>query len=185
MSIGLGLLVTLCCQPLAEHHHHHHHHEMTMDRYGMVMHENHDQLPSDCSEISERVRLEVVVGRKFAAPGRTFGFNQHVWQVPPCSQVSVSFTNDDEVRHQWMVHGLPRYLYPQGMFHMEVNGGHQKEGVFIVPSGRATYLVHCDISHHMEQGLKGQLVIGEGSGNLPSIPGLTGPRFRDQDGSQQ
>ena len=79
-----------------------------------------------------------------------------------------------------MVHGLPRYLYPQGMFHLEASGGKSKTGTLILPSDKETYLAHCDISQHMEKGLKGQVIVGDGNGVLPSIPGISGARFPDE-----
>ena len=136
---------------------HEHHHGMALDRDGMVMNENTERLPEDCGAISDEIEINVRVGRAHAIRGRTFGYDAHEWRVAPCSRITVTLINEDAVRHQWMVHGLPRYLYPQGMFHLEVNGGATKTGTFIVPSDDATYLVHCDISHHMEQGLKAQL----------------------------
>ena len=78
-----------------------------------------------------------------------------------------------------MVHGLPRYLYPEGMFHLEANGGRQKTGTFIVPSAKKTYLVHCDVAQHMEKGMKAQLKVAGGNGDLPSVPGITGSRLAD------
>ena len=89
----------------------------------------------------------------------------------------MEFDNKDEIRHQWMIHGLPKYLYPKGMFHIEVNGLEKKTGTFIVPSSHFTYLVHCDISQHMEKGMKAQLKVGKGRGDLPSIPGISAPTF--------
>jgi hypothetical protein len=71
------------------------------------------------------------------------------------------------------VHGLPRYLYPLGMFHLEAAGGAQKTGTFIVPSDDRTFLVHCDLAQHMEMGMKAQLVVGRGSQDFPSVPGVT------------
>ena len=88
------------------------------------------------------------------------------------------FENKDDIRHQWMIHGLPKYLYPKGMFHIEVNGVEKKTGTFIVPSSNYTYLVHCDISQHMEKGMKAQLKVGNGRGDLPSIPGISDPTFK-------
>jgi hypothetical protein len=43
----------------------------------------------------------------------------------------------------------------------------------ILPPGDKTYLVHCDIAQHMEKGMKAQLKVGKGDGDLPSIPGVT------------
>ena len=151
---------------------------MTLDMEGMVMNENRDNLPRDCAEISEDVKINVSAGKQFAEPypDKVFSFDRREWQVKPCSRVTVTYTNEDNVRHQWMVHGLPSYLYPQGMFHLEANGGHSKTGAFIVPSDDKTYLVHCDMAAHMEKGMKAQLVVGDGSGDLPAIQGITGAR---------
>jgi hypothetical protein len=72
-----------------------------------------------------------------------------------------------------MMHGLPKYLYPKGMFHLEVSGPGKISGTLILPPGDKTYLVHCDIAQHMEKGMKAQLKVGKGDGDLPSIPGVT------------
>jgi hypothetical protein len=49
----------------------------------------------------------------------------------------------------------------------------------ILPPGDRTYLVHCDIAQHMEKGMKAQLKVGAGSGDLPSIPGVTALEIAD------
>lgn len=156
---------------------HHGHHDMTLDAEGMVMNTNDSELPKDCSAISREYRITVRAGTHFSHdyPGTIFGFEQHEIRVEPCSKIHVTFINEDEVRHQWMVHGLPKYIYDKGMFHLEAAGGAQKSGTFIVPSDDKTYLIHCDIAQHMEKGMKAQLVAGKGSGDLPSIPGISGP----------
>jgi hypothetical protein len=155
---------------------HHDHHQM--DTGGMVMNENKDRLPRDCSAIARTKEITVHAGKKYAQslPGIMFAYDQHEWDVAPCAKVTVTLVNDDNVRHQWMVHGLPRYLYPEGMFHLEANGAGRKSGTFIVPSAKKTYLVHCDVAQHMEKGMKAQLKVGGGDRDLPSIPGLTGAR---------
>jgi len=159
----------------------HKNHGMRMDMKGMVMNENIDNIPKDCPEISEDVTIAVKAGVKYAKqyPGTVFGYDKHQWQVKPCARITVEFTNEDEIRHQWMIHGLPKYLYSQGMFHIEVNGSGKKTGTFIVPSSHYTYLVHCDIAQHMEKGMKAQLKAGKGRGDLPSIPGISDPVFPD------
>ena len=78
-----------------------------------------------------------------------------------------------------MIHGLPRYLYPGGMFHLEAAGGETRTGTFIVPSDDRTYLVHCDMPQHMEKGMKAQLVVGRGSGDLWSIPSVSDDLLHD------
>jgi hypothetical protein len=56
------------------------------------------------------------------------------------------------------------------MFHLEAMGGKSVSGTFIVPADHKTYLIHCDMAQHMEKGMKGQLKVGKGSGDLWSIP---------------
>ncbi len=159
----------------ANEHRHHQMPGMSMDATGMVMGINKDKLPDDCKEIAEDYEINVVAGTSYAEPyaSTMFGFDQHEWRVKPCSRITVNFKNEDDVRHQWMLHGLPKYLYDRGMFHMEAAGGHSQTGVFIVPSDDKTYLVHCDIAQHMEKGMKAQLIVGSGSGDLWSIPGVS------------
>lgn len=158
-----------------------HDHAMRMDERGMVMNENLTELPRGCLAVTEEASFTVVAGKEFARsyPGTMFGYDKHEWHVEPCSRLTITLTNRDEVRHQWMIHGLPRYLYPMGMFTIEVNGPGESSATFIVPPGNKTYLVHCDVPHHMEKGMKAQLVVGGGDGDLPSIPGISRPIYPD------
>ena len=153
---------------------------MSVDPAGVVMNENHNALPRDCSEIGGDYAFTIHAGRKYAndVPGMIFGMSEHEIRVPACSRVEITFVNEDKVRHQWMVHGLPRYLYPAGMFHIEASGGHRKTGTFIVPGDDRTYLVHCDMAQHMEKGMRGQLVVGAGSGDLWSVAGVSDEFYR-------
>jgi len=150
-------------------------HPMSFDARGLTMNSNDSELPLDCSAISSTFEFTVHVGTEYAKqyPGTVFGMSDHELHVEPCALVTLNFVNDDEIRHQWMLHGLPRYLYPEGMFHLEANGGESRSGSFIVPSDHQTYLIHCDMTQHMEKGMKAQLVVGRGSGDLWSIPGIS------------
>ena len=182
-TLACALLTTVAAASLAQHslmQHGSMQHDMTQQG-GMVMNANADTLPRDCESISAEHAFTVHAGAEYAAdfPGVTFGYDQTEFLVEPCSRVSVTFVNDDDVRHQWMVHGLPRYLYPGGMFHMEASGGASQTGSFIVPSDDRTYLVHCDLTQHMEKGMKAQLVVGRGSGDLWAIPGVSRSFNRD------
>ena len=153
----------------------HRHHDMAVDDAGVVMNENKDTLPRGCDSVSTDHNLEIYTGREYAsdAPGMIFGYSEHDVRVEPCSRVTVTFINEDDVRHQWMVHGLPKYLYPAGMFHIEAMGGRSKTGTFIVPVENKSYLIHCDMAQHMEKGLRGQLVVGSGSGDLWGVSGVS------------
>jgi plastocyanin len=155
-------------------------HQMAVDDDGIVMNENHDTLPQGCTSISRDYAFTIHAGRKYArgTPGMVFAMSQHEIRVEPCSRVEITFVNEDAVRHQWMVHGLPAYLYPAGMFHIEVPGGHSKTGTLIVPGDDQTYLIHCDMAQHMEKGMRGQLVVGKGSGDLWGVVGISDQFFR-------
>ncbi len=145
-------------------------HRMIWDANGMVMGENTgDALPEGCNAISGDVEIHVNVGRKWARPGQVFGYDRNEWSVPPCSRVTVKLQNHDNIRHMWMLHGLPHYLYFRGMFHLEAEGGRSMRGTFIAPNGHQTYLVHCDMAQHTEKGLKAQLKVGAGGPDIPNV----------------
>ena len=147
-----------------------------MDMGGaMVMGQNVDRVPDACSGIAGEKEITVHAGHQYAEkfPGRMYTFDIREYHFEPCTKLTIHFINDDNIRHQWMMHGLPKYIYPKGMFHLEVTGPGKVSGTLILPPADKTYLIHCDIAQHMEKGMKGQLIVGKGSGDLPSIPGVT------------
>ena len=150
---------------------------MMMDEKGMIMNANSDNLPRDCQKLAGDVDITIRAGQKHARRfnGKMFAFDQQEWDVAPCSRINITFINDDEIRHQLMIHGLPGYLYPDGMFHLELYGPGELKASLIVPSQKKTYLVHCELPQHMEKGMKAQLKVDGGDVDLPSIPGLTEP----------
>jgi len=155
-------------------------HSMVVEVDGAVMNQNFRQLPRGCSQISGDHTFTVSAGRSYAKtePGMIFGMSQYEFAVNPCSRVTVTFVNEDDVRHQWMVHGLPKYLYPAGMFHIEASGGRTKTGTFIAPSENRSYLVHCDLAQHMEKGMRAQLKVGTGSGDIWGVSGISDSFYR-------
>ncbi len=160
-------------------HSQHQHQNMQVTTSGVVMNENIDTLPRDCKTISREHQITIYAGRDYAStPGMTFGMSEHEVRVAPCSRITVTFVNEDEIRHQWMVHGLPKYLYPAGMFHIEASGGQTRSGTFIVPAEDRNFLIHCDIAQHMEKGMRGQLVVGKGSGDLWGVANISNDFFR-------
>jgi hypothetical protein len=182
-AIGIGcLLVTASAlaQKGMDHSEHAGQHNMQVTDTGVVMNENHDVLPRGCDAISTDHEFTVYAGREFAsnAPGTMFGMNVNEWRVESCSRITVTFVNKDATRHQWMVHGLPKYLYPTGMFHIEAMGGQTQTGTFIVPGDERNYLVHCDMAQHMEMGMRGQLVVGNGGGDLWGVTGVSDVFYR-------
>jgi FtsP/CotA-like multicopper oxidase with cupredoxin domain len=180
VSLAIATLLASALPAHAQDHSGHSGHQMTMNEDGMVMNANVDTLPRDCESISRDYEFEVSAGVEYAkhVPGQIFAYDLNSFEVEPCSRIKIILNNQDEVRHQWMLHGLPRYLYPGGMFHLEASGGRTVSGSFIVPSDNQTYLVHCDITQHMEKGMKGQLKVGAGSGDLWAIPGVSSDFLR-------
>jgi hypothetical protein len=152
-----------------------------MGEWGMVMNENHEQLPQGCEKVAGEQDITIKAGREYAKPypGTIFGYSQHEFSFPKCTRVNVTFINEDDIRHQFMIHGLPTYLHPQGMFHLELYKKGETKGTFITPFTEETYLAHCDLAQHMEKGMKAQVKVGGGSGNLPSIPGISGQLNKD------
>lgn len=155
---------------------------MSMDEKGMIMNDNSTNLPKDCPKISEDVNLTIHAGHKHAKKfnGKMFAFDQQQWDVPGCARLNITLINDDRIRHQLMIHGLPGYLYPDGMFTIEIYGEGQKTASIIVPSKPKTYLVHCEVPQHMEKGMKAQLKVAGGDVDLPSIPGISAPVKADK-----
>ncbi len=153
---------------------------MSIDKDGMTMNANSSQLPRECKEINQNYHFEVHAGTDYAqdTPGNIFGYDLNEFEVEPCSLVQITLVNDDDIRHQWMIHGLPRYIYPGGMFHLEAAGGQSRTGSFIVPGNDATLLVHCDMAQHMEKGMKAQLIVGKGGKDLWAVAGVSSPFLR-------
>ncbi|MBT8079845.1 MAG: hypothetical protein KJO31_14805 [Gammaproteobacteria bacterium] len=178
MRLSIICMVLLASTAIAQDHSAHH--RMHMSESGIVMNQNANELPIGCDAISRDHEFTIHGGKKYVAgkPGLTFGMSQHEVRVEPCSRVTVTFVNEDEIRHQWMVHGLPKYLYPTGMFHIEAMGRQRQTGTFIVPAEDRNYLIHCDMAQHMEKGMRGQLVVGRGSGDLWGIAGVSDAFYR-------
>jgi hypothetical protein len=149
---------------------------MKMSQDGMVMGQNTDQLPPGCDSIAGEENLTIRAGREHADQfnGKLFTYDQRVYEYDPCTKLTVTFHNSDNVRHQWMVHGLPQSLYRMGMFNIEVSGPGNMTGTFILPSQDETLLVHCGVPQHMQKGMKAQLKVGAGDGDISNIPGVTG-----------
>ena len=157
-------------------HHHHADDGHIMDHEGgMIKGQNFDELPSSCESISEENGITVHAGRNYVKkfPGTAFAFDIPEWRVKPCSKITWHFINEDQIRHQSMHHELPRYLYQNGMFHLESTWSRTITDTMIVSGADETYLAHCDISQHMEKGMKAPLVVGKGGAKLFSIPGFT------------
>ena len=140
------------------------------------MNQNKDVLPENCNSIQGTMNITVHGGTEQASafPEKMFTYNKREYDVEPCTRVNVTFINTDNITHQWMIHGLPESIHDNGMMNIEVNGGQNDTGVFITPSYNETLLVHCGKPQHQQKGMKAQLKVGLGDGNIPNIPGETG-----------
>lgn len=143
---------------------------------GLVMNANPDQLPPGCDEIKGGENITIEAGHDHAEefPGTVFAYDNRTYRFDTCTKVTVTFVNHDSVRHQWMVHGLPKSIHDMGMFTLEVTGPGNDTGTFITPNYEETLLVHCGVPQHEQKGMKAQLKVGTGDGNIPNIPGVTG-----------
>lgn len=147
----------------------------------LVLGENSDHLPPGCTKIADELTLTIRVGKRYAQPfpGTVFGFDRHEWRAPKCTRITVRLINEDQVRHQFLITGLPEEIYPGGVFLLEVDGPGEVEGTFITPHEDRTYPVLSALPQQAEKGLKGQFIVGGGSGLLPSIPGITAPAVEE------
>lgn len=131
------------------------------DTVGMVLHSNAERLPEDCEAISEDLAYTVRAGTGHAPAGgpQVFAYDQQMLTASPCSRVTVTLVNEDAVRHQWVLGGLPVALHPDGVFHLEANGGQRVTGSFIVPGLAARYPVSCTVAEHASHGMQAALVV--------------------------
>lgn len=142
---------------------------------GMVMNENMETLPPGCEESNGWENITIHAGRGYAEQfnGKVFTYDNRSLSFQQCQKVTVTFANNDSVRHQWMIHGLPASVYDQKMFSIEVTGPGQDTGTFILPAKSETLKVHCGVPQHEQKGMKAQLKIDGGDGNIANIPGIT------------
>ena len=66
---------------------------------GMVMGQNKDKLPGGCEKISEDAQITVRAGHKYSKklPGTMFAFDQQEWRLKPCTRLTITFINEDQV----------------------------------------------------------------------------------------
>lgn len=140
-----------------------------------VMGQNAEQLPPGCESISGTANITVEAGTEYADsfPSKMYTYSDRNMQFEPCTKLTVTFINNDSVRHQWMVHGLPKETYPMEMFMLEVTGPGKDSGTFILPGEDESLMIHCGLGQHMQKGMKAQLTIGDGDGAVSNIPGHT------------
>ncbi len=137
-----------------------------------VVNENTDRLPPGCTSIAEEAHITVRAGTKYAArfPGVVYSFDNRSWSFPACTRLTVTFINEDAVRHQFMPHGA----WPNGFFLLEGEDSEPVTGTFILGSEPHTLMVHCGLPQHQQKGMKAQILVAGGVGDVPNIPGVSG-----------
>ncbi|MGB0651668.1 MAG: copper oxidase [Thermoplasmatota archaeon] len=163
LALGLVLLMMVAAAPAAS---------------AKVVNENADDLPPGCDEIAGDAEMTVHGGKRFAEPfpDAVYTFDRRSFEHPPCTRLTVTFVNHDDVRHQWMIHDT----YPEAFFLIEVEGGEEDTGTVILGSEKQTLLIHCGLPQHQQKGMKGQMLVGGGEGDLPNILGVSGLPEVDQ-----
>lgn len=142
--------------------------------HAKVTNANPDELPPGCEELAGEEHITVHGGRPFAEQfnGAVFTFDNRSWEVPSCTKLTVTFVNEDQIRHQFMVHGT--YPFDMGFFQIEVTGPGEDTGTFITGPDQESLLVHCGVRQHQQKGMKAELLVDGGVGHLPNIPGISG-----------
>ena len=136
--------------------------EMRMVDDGVVVNGNSEELPPGCDEVSDGQSVTIRGGYEYAEGGESFAFDRERIEVEPCTRVTVTFVNEDSVRHQWMLHGLPTETYPMGMFNVEVDGPGSATGTFVTPAADTTLDTHCSLPQHEQKGMHMSVVVGDG-----------------------
>lgn len=101
-------------------------------------------------------------GREFAQAGEVFGFDLETLRVNRCQAVEITFVNEDDVRHAFMIDGLsPGFM-------IELPGKGEKTASFIAPEEDVTLLLHCHVPGHDRAGMNGAVIVGQGGKNALS-----------------
>jgi len=136
--------------------------DMRMVENGTVINGNVDALPPGCDGIAGERSVRIHGGVEYADGGEMFSFDRDRLELDRCTRVTVTFVNEDAVRHQWMLHGLPTEVYPMGMFNVEVDGPGSATGTFITHGEDVTLNTHCSLPQHEQKGMQMTVVVGEG-----------------------
>lgn len=146
-----------------------------------VFGENDDRLPPGCTEIAGESEVSVTaVSAGIGYP--LFEYRPATVEVGSCERVTVTFASDTRIRHQWIVRGLPRDTYPDGYFGIEVDGAAEETASFVTPADPRTLPVESTVGSQSESGLRGQLKVDGGDGDVEGAPGVTQHGWSMEDG---
>jgi len=156
--------------------------ETSVVENGSVVNANPDSLPPGCEAVRGERRLTVDAGREYAADGDAFGYDLDSVTAPACTRLVVTLVNHDDVRHQWVVDGLPTDTYPGGYVAIEAADRGSVTAAFVTPSEPGTYEGLSTLPQHEQNGMRLPLVVtGDRSSDTAtatsdessgSVPGL-------------
>lgn len=126
---------------------------------GSVVNADADSLPPGCEAVRGERRLTVDAGREYAAAGDAFGYDLDTVTAPACTRLVVTLVNHDDVRHQWVVDGLPTDTYPGGYVAVEVADRGSVTAAFVTPSQPGTYEGLSTLPQHEQHGMRLPLVV--------------------------
>ena len=137
---------------------------------GSVVNANADSLPAGCEAVRGERRLTIDAGREYAADGDAFGYDLDTVTAPACTRLVVTLVNHDDVRHQWVVDGLPTDTYPGGYVAIEAADRGSVTAAFVTPSQPRTYEGLSTLPQHEQHGMRLPLVV---TGDGPSETATT------------
>jgi len=144
------------------------------DTYG----ENDDTAPPGCEAIEGEKEVNVVaVSEGTGYP--LYEYSPKVVETEPCTRLSVTFESSTRIRHQFVVEGLPEEVHPDGYFGIEADGGAEETATFVTPGEDTTLPVESTVGNQADSGLRGQIVLGEGDGDIDGVPGVTKDGWRE------
>jgi len=129
---------------------------------GSTVNANGSVVPPGCDAIRGERRLTVDAGREYAADGDAYGYDLDSVTAPACTRLVVTLVNHDDVRHQWVVDGLPTETYPGGYVAIEVANRGSVTAAFVTPSQPGTYEGLSTLPQHEQNGMRLPLVVTGG-----------------------
>lgn len=137
-----------------------------------IFNENTDEAPPGCDGITGERLVEVTaVSGNDGYP--LFEYQPTVIETEPCTRLTVTFSSQTRIRHQFVVRGLPEETYPGGQFGIEADAGAEETATFVTPAEDTTLPFESTVGSQAKSGLRGQIVVGEGDGDVEGIPGVT------------
>jgi plastocyanin len=102
------------------------------------------------------------------ATATEFAFDPDAWTVPAGEAVTLEFTNDGAIEHEWVIveqgttlTSTEEFEEDHVVWEIEAAPGETETGEFTVEEA-GTYQVICAIEEHLDNGMEGTLEVVEG-----------------------